>query len=194
MCLRCVPRFPLSFSWCVHLGVPLLGEVHRYIYIVYIPFALFGGKLCIPTVHLPPTPSSIFLSQVETHAPFDRPTDRPLVLCVTGPPVIHQRVPVLRGDALPRHSHHEGRGPGDLGHEGPTGRVLHGQRYPGASVGACVCASIEGRVVLSCLGDKGGGVVLCFCVLDFFLQRMYVAALISKSLDNAGLCGCVFFF
>lgn len=123
--------------------------------------------------------SSMRYCHVNAHACVVRPTDRPLFLWGTGPPIIHQGVPVLRGDALPRHSHHEGRGPGNLGHQGSTGRVLHGQRYSGASVGAWV--GLEG---LSCRRKEGA---LCWVLL--FLSDLRITPVLRLLLY---WCGALF--
>lgn len=104
-------------------------------------FFVWRGVVCFPASvglpsFLPSTPAAHCRNYV-SNARAPRPSPLLHSLPPPGAPIVHQRVPVLRGDALPRHPHHEGRGPGNFGHQGSTGRVLHGQRYPGASVGAC---------------------------------------------------------
>ena len=52
-----------------------------------------------------------------------------------GPPVVHQGVPLLGGDAFPQHSDDKGSDFGHFGHQGHTRRVLHRECDTGASIG-----------------------------------------------------------
>lgn len=73
----------------------------------------------------------------------------------SGPPIVHQGVPVFGGDALSRHPHDEGCGPGNQRHQGSAGRLLHGQRHPGASVGGFASKAVEPHAYRG--ADRGGG-------------------------------------